>query len=76
MTNTPIWVPAHRHKNGGGWVADTAKVDELIQKEAENEFKRELSRAVPGDYYAPSVFVNGDGEIGMNHFGYSLRNDC
>lgn len=23
-------VPAHQHPNGGGWVEDTAKVDELV----------------------------------------------
>jgi len=23
-------VPAHKHKNGGGWVADTASVDESV----------------------------------------------
>ena len=23
-------VPAHQHPNGGGWVADTAKVDKII----------------------------------------------
>lgn len=25
-TNNPLGVPAHRHPNGGGWVADTAHV--------------------------------------------------
>ena len=24
-------VPAHEHPNGGGWVADTAKVDTLMR---------------------------------------------
>ena len=30
---------------------------------------RELWRAVPDDYYAPSVFVTREGDIGMNHGG-------
>ena len=29
----------------------------------------ELWRAVPDDYYAPSVFVTREGGIGMNHGG-------
>ena len=26
-TDNPLGVPAHRHPNGGGWVADTAHVE-------------------------------------------------